>query len=96
MNQKVPYLTRQIVYAFLVGLLVGGVSMAFFDAYAKKPLFSEAFMPGPNTFFCVNPDNPNETCLDTGGGQLPTLTPNTPSYREQYPTRPGVIRAPQE
>lgn len=43
MYQKIPYLTRQIVYAFLIGLIVGGVAIGLFDAYANEPLFSSAF-----------------------------------------------------
>lgn len=48
MNQNFPYLTRQIVYAFLVGLIAGGITIGLFDAYAKKPLFSSAAQPAPS------------------------------------------------
>ncbi len=42
MNKKLPFLTRQIVYAFLVGLILGGIVIGLVDAYAKQPLFSRA------------------------------------------------------
>ncbi len=74
MNQKVPYLSRQMVYAFLIGLISGGVIIGLFDAYAKQPLFSDAFMGGDNTFYCVNPDDPNEVCVSPGGGGGPIGT----------------------
>lgn len=60
MNQKVPYLTRQIAYAFLVGLIAGGIAMGLFDAYAKQPLFSSAFTPGDSTIFCGPGGNAEE------------------------------------
>lgn len=68
MNQKVPYITRQIAYAFLVGLIAGGITMGLFDAYAKTPLFSSASMGGDGTFYCVNPEDPNQQCISTTGG----------------------------
>lgn len=52
MNQKIPVLTRSMVYAFLVGLFVGGIAMALIDSYANKPLFSSAFAPGDDTRYC--------------------------------------------
>lgn len=52
MNRKVPFLTRQIVYAFLVGLIAGGITIGLFDAYANQPLFSSAKMPGGDTIYC--------------------------------------------
>ncbi len=52
MNQKVPYITRQIAYAFLVGLIAGGITIGLFDAYAKTPLFSSANAPSDGTSYC--------------------------------------------
>lgn len=66
MNQKVPYLTRQIAYAFLVGLIAGGITMGLFDSYAKTPLFSSASMGGDGTFYCN--EDPNNPCVSSGGG----------------------------
>ncbi len=60
MNQKVPYLTRQIAYAFLVGLIAGGITMGLFDAYAKQPLFSDAFVPSDTTIYCGPGGNAQE------------------------------------
>lgn len=63
MNQKVPYLTRQIAYAFLVGLIAGGITMGLFDSYAKTPLFSSANAPHDGTYYCTQ----DPTCAQ---GQL--------------------------
>ncbi len=46
LNTKITYLTRQVVYAFLAGLILGGAALGFIDAYAKKPLFSNAQVGG--------------------------------------------------
>jgi hypothetical protein len=64
MNKKLSFLTRQVVYAFLIGLISGGICIGLLDAYAKQPMFSRAFMSGPNTFFCVSQSNPNESCIE--------------------------------
>lgn len=46
LKEKVPGLTRQMVYAFLVGLIVGGVVMGMVDATAEQPIFgSKASAP---------------------------------------------------
>ncbi len=46
LSTKVAFLTRQMVYAFLAGLILGGTALGFIDAYAKKPLFSSAQIGG--------------------------------------------------
>lgn len=65
MNQKVPYLSRQIVYAFLIGLIAGGVVMGVLDSYSPKPLFSSAYSPSENTVYC---GTPGTICEGPGGG----------------------------
>lgn len=44
-------------------------------------LESRAFLGGDNTVYCVNPENPNETCVSPGGGGGQTVEPR-PSYGE--------------
>ena len=87
MNQNVPFLTRQMVYGFLIGLIVGGVAMAFFDTYAKKPLFSDAFAPSDNTRYCGDGltvcDNPY------GGGGRSSSSSSTNSSKNQINKSPA-------
>lgn len=87
MNGKIPFLTRQMVYAFLLGLILGGVIMATVDAYARVPLFSKAFAPGDNTrydsnwmFWTMNPGAglPNSYPTHYQGGGSGNSTPPTP------------------
>ncbi len=47
LSANITFLTRQVVYAFLAGLILGGAALGFIDAYAKKPLFSNAQAAGP-------------------------------------------------
>lgn len=93
MNKKIPFLTRQIVYSFLIGLLIGGIGIAIFDATAKKPLFSEAFMDAsfggiPQDCDTFTTDVVNcwrQSIYETGGhnwysgGGSPTMTHVNPS-----------------
>ncbi len=72
MNKEVPFLTRQIAYSFLVGLIAGGLFIGLFDAYANKPLFSDAHVGSTSTNYCINSDNPNERCVEPGGGAGPS------------------------
>lgn len=44
MNKVVPFLTRQIVYSFLIGLLIGGFVIGVLDVYGRNPMMSKAFM----------------------------------------------------
>jgi hypothetical protein len=95
MNQKVPFLTRQIVYSFLVGLLVGGLTIGLLDAYGPRPMHSSAFMSashGSMAPSCDSYSGDTAQCWRTsffqswwgdlwggGGGSVEVLPDNTPT-----------------
>ncbi len=41
-NEETKGISRQTLLAFLIGVIVGGALIGWFDANAKKPLFSKA------------------------------------------------------
>lgn len=74
MNRKINGLSRQVVYSFLIGLIVGGIIIGWVDANAKTPLFSNAFLSSPNTDYGCSDENSTAYCGPLGGGLSGTET----------------------
>ncbi|QQS22690.1 hypothetical protein IPM19_03600 [bacterium] len=41
MNQPVSFIYRQTIFAFVAGLIAGGLLIGLYDTQAKHPLFSD-------------------------------------------------------